>query len=93
MTAQIPNWATPHGRHMTAQQALEPAGMPWRKQQLTVKPGRTTVVPLVVKVSEPAANEALLFLYTQSGDREPRKCRATKLQGAGWGAAGGWAGH
>lgn len=61
---------------------------------MAVNPGRNTWVPPVLKLSAPADRVARVRRYTQSGDREPRKCRATKLKNLrGLGGEWGWGGE
>ena len=42
-----------------------------------VKPGRTGIMPVAVKVSPAQLKLAFMRRYTQSGLTDPRKCRVT----------------
>jgi hypothetical protein len=48
-----------------------------RQGMMAVKPGRFGEVPKAKNVSCPALKEAVVRVKVQSGDREPRKWRAT----------------
>lgn len=71
-------------------------GAPTFQGMMAVNPGRSTWVPPALKLSGPAHRAARVLRYTQSGEREPRKCRATKLGKSGGGGRGwgwGWGGE